>query len=734
MMNRINVNAEQIRDDLGNLAHAALSSAFKSLFNDIEKKLFSRAEHTIHQEDKAEFFELIESLKTHLQPFEDDFFATVSRNDLGERIPKTWVDLIHDRTLSLLIEDMVAHAKARYGMEHAQYESRIKLLSQSYPTIIGDQYLTLPGIVTAFLINLKHFKKPLKKDIIRVLGNQVLIKLEPMYMLMNDHLVQLGVLPQIKSVRETELSAIDSLFNDLFDREHALMGLETGTAVENHVVPLEILQDLLKRKKLILRKASDIQPDDFTDALAAEIDKQHKNATVKPAIASKDKEILRLVGAVIADIINDPQINPVIKKQIHLLQTVLLYTAFDDPNFFSQINNPARTTINELAVIGSDPSLDIDKISQIEKLVGEIITDATNLNFSFAQALRALYRIDGRAAKNDELALNAIQNRHPEVLARCRNRIAAIIREKAQDTVMNPPAQAFIEEIWAPFMVQILMTHGRQCDEWHEANSVLDRVIRLEKCLPDSPKSLIELDSHIKELLRHSQNKRFQLESKGNSIPAIENYRRHLEAAINAIPDEPEPEAVAAQATDRKAIPEAGLPPQADSSSTITARNELGQEATELRDESHDAPPEKASAIQEETVEPRSSNERHDAIEAEDENEPDASTTDSLDAKYHSAVKRPAVIDFFNHHVLSDEWFQIFTTEGAALRRLKVSSINYELGVVNFSNRNGELTLFLPLAQVFRDIIESRSHPVFDNAQFNRAREKLIHELDKMEI
>jgi hypothetical protein len=44
MMNRININAEQIRVELSSLAKAALSSAFKSLFSDIEKKLFSRAE------------------------------------------------------------------------------------------------------------------------------------------------------------------------------------------------------------------------------------------------------------------------------------------------------------------------------------------------------------------------------------------------------------------------------------------------------------------------------------------------------------------------------------------------------------------------------------------------------------------------------------------------------------------------------------------------------------------
>lgn len=742
MMNRININAKQIRIELSSLARAALSSAFRSLFSDIEKKLFSRAEHTINQEDKAEFFELIESLKTHLQPFEENFFASISRSELEQSIPKTWLDLVHDRTLSLLIEDMIAHAKARYGMEHAQFESRIKLLSQTNPEFIPERFLTLPAIVTAFLINIKIFKKPLKKDIIRVLGNQVLIKLEPMYMLMNDHLVQLGVLPQIKSIRGNEFNELENIFNEMFDRESILGVLDEANASltqEEYIEPLPILQNSLSRKKLILRKASNIQPDDFTDAFVAEVEKQNKNATAKVLIATKDKEILRLVGAVIADIINDPQINPVIKKQIHILQTVLLHTAFDDANFFSQINNPARTIVNELAVIGSDPSLDIDKIIQIEALVSNIITEASGLKFSFPQTLRDLYRIDGRSSKNDEVALNAIQNRHPEVLARCRDRIATIIRDKVQSVVMSAPAQVFIEEAWAPFLVQILMTHGRQCDEWHEANSVLDRMIQLEAVTATSAKSVIELSSDIKELLRHTQSGSFNRGAEGQNLPSIDRYQTYLESVWSAIPApvEPEPKGLV--------LPAASTPFNA-LESNIHIRLPLSTEpiqsaprTTPEAEEDTEAPHIAASAsIQTDvTTEPESplvtQNNLPEELRAHDveKNEPQDRLAEE-NSKYHEAVKNPRVIEFFNKHVLSDEWFQVFTTEGAALRRLKVSSINFELGVVNFSNRNGELTLFLPLAQIFKDIIENRSHPVFDNAQFNSAREKLIHELEKM--
>lgn len=741
MMNRININAEQIRVELSSLAKAALSSAFKSLFSDIEKKLFSRAEHTINQEDKAEFFELIESLKTHLQPFEENFFISIAQSDLERNIPKTWLDLTQDRTLSLLIEDMIAHAKARYGMEHAQYESRIKLLSQSNPGSIPERFYTLPAIVTAFLMNIKIFKKPLKKDIIRVLGNQVLIKLEPMYMLMNDHLVQLGVLPQIKSIRGNEFSELENIFNEMFDRESILGVLDEANASltqEEYIEPLPILQNLLTRKKLILRKASNIQPDDFMDAFVAEAEKQNKNATTKVLIATKDKEILRLVGAVIADIINDPQINPVIKKQIHILQTILLHTAFDDAHFFSQINNPARTIVNELAVIGSDPSLDIEKIVQIEALVSNIITEASDLKFSFPQTLRELYRIDGRSSKNDEIALNAIQNRHPEVLARCRDRIATIIRDKVQSVVMSTPAQLFIEEVWAPFLVQILMTHGRQCDEWHEANSVLDGMIQLEAAQPTNAKSVIELGSNIKDLLRHTRSRGFNLRAEGQNPPSIDHYQTYLENIWSAIPSpiESEPEVHTSPTAAPPNAPEPDInilqPIQLEAEST-TVQSSIVEKDTETTQTTDSTSIQSGVTAEPELPLVKNNLSEETAPDTEDDDEVQQDRLVIENSKYHEAVKNPQVIEFFNKYVLSDEWFQVFTTEGAALRRLKVSSINFELGVVNFSNRNGEVTLFLPLAQIFRDIIENRSHPVFDNAQFNSARKKLIQELEKMD-
>ena len=90
----------------------------------------------------------------------------------------------------------------------------------------------------------------------------------------------------------------------------------------------------------------------------------------------------------------------------------------------------------------------------------------------------------------------------------------------------------------------------------------------------------------------------------------------------------------------------------------------------------------------------------------------------------------PRTRAFMQRFVLNGDWLQIFTADGAALRRLKAHQINQELGTINFSNRNGEIALVLPLVQFFDDLALGRSHPVFDNAAFSKALAQLVEALD----
>ncbi|MGC8697650.1 MAG: hypothetical protein ACP5Q0_04170, partial [Halothiobacillus sp.] len=63
MMNRTNLKPQEIKNNLNLLFQSALKSALGSLFSDIEKKIFLRAEHTENPADKLALFNHLEMIK-----------------------------------------------------------------------------------------------------------------------------------------------------------------------------------------------------------------------------------------------------------------------------------------------------------------------------------------------------------------------------------------------------------------------------------------------------------------------------------------------------------------------------------------------------------------------------------------------------------------------------------------------------------------------------------------------
>jgi uncharacterized coiled-coil DUF342 family protein len=115
MMNRVNTNTKELRGELDRLAKSALDSALSSLFNEIEKKLFIRANHTSNQKDKSELFEKIAQLKNNRKDFEDTLYSVITEsNPILNQI--NWATVVQNRSLALQMEDMIAHAKAKYGI------------------------------------------------------------------------------------------------------------------------------------------------------------------------------------------------------------------------------------------------------------------------------------------------------------------------------------------------------------------------------------------------------------------------------------------------------------------------------------------------------------------------------------------------------------------------------------------------------------------------------------------
>ncbi|MGM0516687.1 MAG: hypothetical protein ACQER6_03705, partial [Pseudomonadota bacterium] len=91
----------------------------------------------------------------------------------------------------------------------------------------------------------------------------------------------------------------------------------------------------------------------------------------------------------------------------------------------------------------------------------------------------------------------------------------------------------------------------------------------------------------------------------------------------------------------------------------------------------------------------------------------------------------PYVREFFEQQGKSEEWFEVHTGPGRALRRLKIRNLDAEHGVINFANRTGQSRLTLPLAQVIDDLLEGRTRMVFETPRFSQALDRLRGQLEE---
>ena len=719
MMNRVNTNTEELRGELDRLAKSALDSALNSLFNEIEKKLFTRADHTSNQHDKSELFEKIAQLKNSRKDFEDTLYSVITEsNPILNQI--NWATVVQNRSLALQMEDMIAHAKAKYGIEHAQYESRIKSLNLADEEGFPKHLYTVSSITYGFIKASQLFQDDIRDSLTRSLGTHVLYKLEPLYILLNDLLIQSGVLPEVKSKRAPQRSELESLIDAISDSESLIQEQLT----EHTRISSEEIQSFLKssvdNKDIFLQSKSSWSPKNLIEAIVESFRKSHPSLKSKIELNGHDQEIITLAGAILSDLINNSDINPIIKNQAIALQAIILHTAYTDTDFFSNLKNPAREVLNKLVMLGSDPYLSTDDVKRIANAVKSFIRSTTS------EATPAFEKLSDELDAVENSDIHHVKATHTDksqlgssVTVRSRNRVTFIINSAIGAALLSEEATAFLEKVLNPFMVHVLMTHGRQCDEWKEALAALDTIIQLEVTSSNDIRDTLIVESKVKELIKHhvfgddffkvavqktaTDNYFSYLKDKRAQLSLIQQrMEEEREAQISSHNDQPNPESVIEQV--ERAEPEI----EAKGSSTASPQtHESTVEVTDERSYERSAEDEEAKTdaaiLVEETKQP----------------EPEPSP-------YEQLCTDPRIKQFLDRHILNNEWLQIYTSDDAALRRLKASKVNMELKIVSFANRNGEITLVLPIAQFISDLLENRSNPVFDNPNYNSAKQQLL--------
>ena len=205
----------------------------------------------------------------------------------------------------------------------------------------------------------------------------MLYKLEPLYILLNDLLIQSGVLPEVKSKRAPQRSELESLIDAISNSESLIQEQLT----EHTRISTEEIQNFLKssvdNKDIFLQSKSSWSPKNLIEAIVDGFRKSHPNLKSKIELNNNDQEIITLAGAILSDLINNSDINPIIKNQAIALQTIILHTAYTDADFFSNLKNPAREVLNKLAILGSDPYLSTDDLKKIANAVKSFIRSTT---------------------------------------------------------------------------------------------------------------------------------------------------------------------------------------------------------------------------------------------------------------------------------------------------------------------------------------------------------------------
>lgn len=713
-MNRVQTSPAQVRDELARLMGAALHEGVKRLFARVERELFDLASSETDNDRRAEAFEAIAQSRSEQEDFYNAFARTLIE-PAAHWQQAEWHQLIGDRNRALAFEDMLAEASQRCGIEHTQFEARIGQLHNDDSENIPAGLFTLDSISRAFLNRARDLPDSVRHRLITHWAEQVLFRLTPIYSVLNDYLIQVGVLPSIKRLRDplAEAAPIDP----------PPVAQTTVSDVPQHAGPSpEALADRL----VPLVRASIGGDDQYQFRFERDLDWQAEDFAafirdrLEPTLPAanwptQSREVIRLVGMTLGDVLNDQLIDPRHRRQIATLQLAVLLLASRDRHFLSDADHPMRRILNLLALIGSDPDLrpDIEVTASTLGPIQQAVLDNPSKLEALADHLRGISR--GKPTTSLEPVVTPAHERLAQIEERCRIRVGKILNGHVNEMPVRAPTRTLLDQVFQPFMVRTMINQGRQSAPWAGIIGLLQDALTLQldpTLGSDDVKafareaSTVFNDRNSDGLFGEEQKALdafidyLDVQSRDNLDIPVEPLSR-LGGGEQAPPNTTVDEPVAESATiDALTIPAPIVEAQ---SPTANAHRRLAKDH-----------------------EPTTQKSQTDVANSEPAASCSHIPTDGLLLASLDVVKV-----FFDQQSRSEEWFEVYTGPGRALRRLKIRDLDTNNGVVNFANRTGQSKLNLPVGQVLDDLFADRTRLVFGNPRFTRSLIELRGQLEE---
>lgn len=760
MMNRFQTSPAQVRDELARLMGAALHEGVRRLFARVERQLFDLASDESDEDRRAEAFQAIAEARREQDAFSRGLAQRLLAPETAVAQPD-WHELIGDRSRGLQFEDALAEAKQRCGIEHAQFEARMGQLHSDDPDAVPAHLYTMESISRAFLAQASELPDALRHRLIAHWPEQVLDRLAPVYSVLNDYLIQVGVLPGIKRLRDPLEDAEPTL--------HVAPPPETEPATVQRAGPSP---DELAERLVPLVRATIGGDDQYLFRFERDQDwradafAEFVMDRIEPTLPfgnwpARSRDLIRLVGMTFADVLNDELIDPRHRRQIASLQLAVLLLAARDRHFLSDADHPARRIINLMALIGSDPDLKTNVQDTADMLapIQQAVIDKPDHLRSLADQMHDISR--GKPVEEDQASTGPAHDRLALIEQRCRTRVEKILAGHVADMPLRDATRTVLAKTFQPFMVRTMINQGRQSAPWSGIIGLLDDTLTLQL---DPTLEQPDVDEYRRQATRLFN------ETVGDGLfteeqQALDGFVEYLEEQARhalKIPEMSIPERAAAGQSEAKR-PQAEPAPVAAAPTTAVEQEAMEPEPLESHVDTERVTAASTGDTPAPEPEPVEDTEDTTSIDipspvdlsATEPSEalPDVAVAEKVEAETSAAEAEPApeaqesasgvprdglllasldfVQTFFDQQAHSEEWFEVHTGPGRALRRLKIRNLDTENGVVNFANRTGQAKLSLPVVQVIEDLLEERTRLVFDNPRFVRATERLRSELEE---
>lgn len=707
MMNRFQTSPARVRDELGRLMGAALHEAVRLLVARTERQLFDLAAEEQDGEKRAALFQSIAFCRGEEGRFFSQF-ADALLQPVPAKLAGDWHELIGDRTRGMTFEDDLSDARHECGIEHAQFEARIGQLHADDPTAVPEGMYTLDVISRAFIGAIADFPDDLRHRLIAQWPDQVLRRLTPIYSVLNDYMIQVGILPGIKRLRDPLAEVNTAAITPTTPRVEE-------PAIPQHQGPSP---DQLADRLAPLVRATREGDDQYLFRFERDQEWRAEDFAgfimdrLEPTLPlgnwpAKSRELIHLVGTTFSDVLNDAMISPRHRRQIAELQLAVLYFAIRNRHFFSDADHPLRRIINHMALIGSDPDLSGDPKRTADLLgpIQEAILDQSERLDGLSEQMHAVSR--GKPLDPKSRPPNPARQRLALIEQRCRTRVEKIIAGHTNDLPLREATRGLLDELFSPFMVRTMINQGRQSAPWADIIEMLHQALTLQIDPTITPEDV--------ETFGRRANQLFSAQASDDLLAAEEHA---LDTFIAYLHHEAEHAPALAVPTPQKQI---SLLKAASPASEAAQAAPVLEAVTEERSTDAEPPSSPPTAAM-------SQDAHADQAPVETEGSSPRPPQDGL-----MLASLDFVQSFFAQQIRSEEWFEVHTGPGRALRRLKMRNLDRENGVLTFANRTGHAELSLPLAKVIDDLLEDRSRLVFENSRFIRSLEHLREQLEGLE-